>query len=112
MTNRIDLANATPREIERALLNYAAEKDWESWNFWRDESSTEEVTDLGTVTRVQTEGGASGDGEYTHVVVQVTQDSLVRYFKKPGYYSSYGGTDWDGTFHEVKPYTRTVTVYE
>lgn len=33
-------------------------------------------------------------------------------FRKDGYYSSYGGYDWDGTFQEVIATPKTITVYE
>jgi hypothetical protein len=115
MTYAIDLANASPREVESAVLGdvlpggYAA-----SWWHWRDENGEDgtEVAGLGLVATVDVEGGGEGSGEYTHVVIKVTQSGVVRYFKKTGYYSSYGGSDWDGEIRSVWPTTKTVTVYE
>jgi len=35
-----------------------------------------------------------------------------QFFRKSGYYASHYGSDWDGDFREVRPVTKTVTVYE
>lgn len=35
-----------------------------------------------------------------------------RFFKKEGWRSSYGGTDWDGECREVQPEPKTVVVYD
>jgi hypothetical protein len=115
MTNMIDLANASPREVEKAVLSHVGEYSYEAtWWHWRDENGNDgtEVAGLGKVTTVDSEGGSEGDGEYTHVVIKVTQGDVTRYFKKTGYYSSYGGSDWDGEIRSVWPATKTVTVYE
>ncbi|WP_440066391.1 hypothetical protein [Streptosporangium sp. OZ121] len=114
MTDRINLENASPREVESILLAHAEEREgWESWTWWRDEAGeSQEVTRLGTVTVVESIGGGEGDGESTSVAVKVTQDGVTRYFRKTGYYGSYGGSDWDGEVRSVWPTTKTVTVYE
>ncbi|GAA3473849.1 hypothetical protein [Nonomuraea roseola] len=115
MTYNINLADASPREVEEAVLGHRGAQFYDgSWWFWRDENneSGTEVEGLGNVATVQTEGGGEGEGEHTHVVIKVTQGDVTRYFKKTGYYSSYGGTTWDGEIRSVWPTTKTVTVYE
>lgn len=116
MTDTINLDAASPSEIEKIVLAHAdTAGDYESWSWWRDERDgdrTEEFAGLGTVTVVETVGGGEGGGESTHVVIKVTQGETTRYFKKEGYYSSYGGTDWDGEIRSVWPSRKTVTVYE
>ncbi|MFI9591014.1 hypothetical protein [Nonomuraea sp. NPDC052265] len=114
MTDLINLSDASPRTVENALLGHVNANGYSySWWSWRDEDENgTEVAGLGNVATVQTEGGGEGDGEYMHVVIRVTQGDVTRYFKKTGYHSSYGGTDWDGEIRSVWPTTKTVTVYE
>ena len=116
------------REIERLLIDNEennAGKDWnsdallpESWNDIHYEFSQPfTVPGLGVVTNVYSEGGGEGSGEHVEVVLRVEppmtdyNESLVRYFRKTGYYSSYEGTVWDGAFEEVEPRKVTVTQY-
>lgn len=116
MTDMINLDAASPSEIERIVLAHAgAAGHYEDWSWWRDERDgdrPEEIADLGTVTVVDTVGGSEGDGESQFVVIKVAQGETVRYFKKEGYYSSYGGSDWDGEIRSVWPSQKTITVYE
>lgn len=116
MTDTINLATASPREIERIVLAHAGVVGhYESWSWWRDEhdeENLEEIAELGTVTVVDTVGGSEGDGESQCVVIKVVQGEVTRYFKKSGYYSSYGGSDWDGEIRSVWPSQKTITVYE
>lgn len=35
-----------------------------------------------------------------------------QYFRKNGYYASHYGYDWDGSFEEVVPAQKTITVYK
>lgn len=115
MTYSINLADASPEDVERIVLGNAFPGGYAgSWWTWRDENGDDgtDVEGLGNVATVDTEGGYEGGPEHTHVVIRVTQGDVVRYFKKTGYYSSYGGSDWDGDIHAVQPTTKTVTVYE
>ncbi|GAA0955503.1 hypothetical protein [Nonomuraea longicatena] len=116
MEYSIDLASASPSEIEARVIGYVAAWGFNgSWWAWRDKNGEDgtEVEGLGMVATVQTEGGGGEDGDgWTHVVIRVTQGDVTRYFKKTGYYSSYGGSDWDGEIRRVRPTTKTVTVYE
>jgi hypothetical protein len=57
---------------------------------------------------VEAEPGGEGHGEEVWIVVKVG-DQL---FKKDGYYASHYGTDWDGSFREVKAQQKYVTVYQ
>jgi hypothetical protein len=52
--------------------------------------------------------GGEGQGDYASVVFQVG----TQFFRKEGYYASHYGYDWDGTFSEVSPVQKTITVYE
>jgi len=113
----INLNEASPREVEEAVLAYAKGQGYggyESWSWWRDEAGgvAYAIPDLGAVTTVQSDGGGHGEGEATSVVIKVEGESVTRYFKKTGYYSSYSGTEWDGEVRSVWPSTKTVTVYE
>lgn len=68
---------------------------------------------LADVELVQARGGSEGDGERVWLVFKVTrkEDGKEFFFKKEGYYSSYDGTDWDGSFYEVFPEQKYVTEY-
>lgn len=101
-------------DIESALARY--ESDWEvGWYHWRDTRNEPAlVLGVGLVETVDDHGGGEGNGDETWVVVQVTdvETGDVTYYRKNGYYSSFDGTDWDGSFTEVTPSERTITVYE
>lgn len=115
MSEPLDLKTATPSEVEKRLVKYAIDQgnaEYYAWSFWRDEASVERVSGLGIARPVDSVGSGEGESEHIHVVVEVADGETTRFFKKNGYYSSYDGTYWDGTFYEVRPYTRTVTVYE
>lgn len=56
--------------------------------------------------------GGEGMGETRYVVFSVTDGVDTRYFRKDGFYASYGGSTWDGEFSEVQPQERVVTVWE
>lgn len=88
----------------------------ESWCDWAGEiSSPAEVPHLGTVHVVENFGG-EGQGDSMYLVFRIhrlTEDEeWLRYFRLDGYYSSYGGSDWDGDLYEVSPVQRMVTFYE
>lgn len=53
--------------------------------------------------------GSEGDWQTdTYIVVKVGE----QYFRKNGYYASHDGSYWDGSFTEVHPREKTVTVWE
>ncbi|OKI54555.1 hypothetical protein A6A27_32020 [Micromonospora sp. CB01531] len=58
------------------------------------------------------------EGEYDSYGEGVAEDVFMvvklgdKHFRKNGWRSSYGGTDWDGECREVKPQPRTITVYD
>lgn len=94
-----------------------------SWSFWLYEASGTEWTKLNEeymARPVVQKGGGEGDGESVRLVIEFTAhvDGVQkfsmesRFFEKLGYYGSYYGTDWDGTFNEVFPFQKVVTVYE
>lgn len=81
------------------------------WHQWEDELSLNEVVevaDLGSVQVVDRQPGREGGGENIYIVFKVGE----RFFKKTGYYASYDGSNWDGSFTEVTPQDRVVTFYE
>lgn len=94
------------------------------WYFWLNEGHKDEFTildDHHMARTVQTVGGHEGGGENVVIIVEVMQHSIdrvdewdtqSRFFEKLGYYGSYYGCDFDGTFTEVFPKQKTVTVYE
>ncbi|WP_431941644.1 hypothetical protein [Nocardia grenadensis] len=107
------------KEIERLLDEHEAQ--WDSGFFWwkneSDRNDGEHVEGLGKVWVVEEYGGGEGGTEDMHIVFRVREDSAqyrwqVRYFRKDGFYASFGESTWDGGFFEVKPVQRTVTVYE
>jgi hypothetical protein len=105
-------------EVEALLESY--EQDYEGgWYWWKYESNRDEgvtVTGLGKVWVVEEIGGGEGGGEDMSLVLRVRDETgkypTTRYFQKNGYYASFGGSSWDGSFVEVQPVSRTVTLFE
>jgi hypothetical protein len=94
-----------------------------SWHFWLYEGGDGEFVRLNDQymgRTVKTVGGHEGGGEYVEIVVEVSPhvdgkkkfSFQSRFFKKLGWYQSYHGVDMDGTFKEVFPKQKTITVYE
>jgi hypothetical protein len=101
------------KEIENLLFNY--QDDWysEGWSYWDNENYGTVTLSIGLDADLVAKGGPTGLDYEKWLVVRVTDmDGTERFFKKIGYYSSYEGTSWDGSFHEVFPQQKTVTVYE
>lgn len=73
----------------------------------------QEELGLGEIKEVVQKGG-EGEGSEWYVVYYFSDHDV--YMKIEGYYSSYNGTDFDGGWEdcasEVKPQTKTITVYE
>lgn len=59
---------------------------------------------------VYSHGGYEGGGDYAERVVHFKDHNV--FIQITGYYSSYDGTTWDGTWKEVAPKEKTITVYE
>ncbi len=55
-------------------------------------------------------GGAEGDGAPMYVVIKHLPTGL--FFQQTGYYSSWGDSSWDNTWHQVEPVQVVVTKYE
>lgn len=92
------------------LLWKAAGKDWGEWR----PSYRQELAGGAIATAVEVNHDYDDEGP-VHVVIRIDipENTLPRYFKKSGYYSSYGdGTSWDGGFREVFPVTKTITTFE
>ncbi|WP_431941645.1 hypothetical protein [Nocardia grenadensis] len=90
---------------------------FDGWNgiqeyFEMDESRHVLLDGIGVLTVVSIDEADAGDGQDTDMIFRVTDsDGNDRLFQKVGYYSSYGGFEWDGRFFEVEPYEETVTRY-
>lgn len=57
--------------------------------------------------------GGEGQGDQYWMVISLSDGTTTRYFRKDGWYSSYGGGGTlDGETYEVKPQERLVTFYE
>lgn len=112
------MSDYTAEEIEAAVT---AGDDYEDEN--RDYQNTwvaigyDDVDDDATLTLrgeavsfkyVAGKSPHEGGGEDVWSVIQVG----TQLFKKPGYYASHYGTDWDGDLKEVHAISRSVTFYE
>lgn len=65
---------------------------------------------LGKVVEVDRYGG-EGQGDLWYTVKHFVDHDV--YIKTTGFYQSYSGTDfYDGMGHEVKPQTKTITIFE
>jgi hypothetical protein len=84
--------------------------DIENWEYsWKEPLTF----DGRTIEKAEFDTGGEGHGEDVYMVFKtVDVDGTEQYWRKDGYYSSYGGTDWDGDFREVRPVERTVVFYE
>jgi hypothetical protein len=118
------------QDIERLLegsreYDEFGDDDYEEfgWYFWLHEGYKDEWTILSPelmARTVKTVGGHEGGGENVEIVVEVSPhvggiqkfSMESRYFEKLGFYMSHAGCDFDGTFTEVFPKQRTITVYE
>lgn len=86
---------------------------YQGFDHWEHRTDAVELEGVGSVRWVESEGGCEGDGEYTHLIFEVTEPhGRKRFFKKVGCYSSYDGSYWDGEFDEVHLVEKTVQVWE
>lgn len=115
----------TPDQVARAVEAHYGEDTWhnaESWlpagvskSDWREvdvDKDNRLLLDIdGQAEYAEYMGGKpaeEGGGERIHVVIKVGQ----QYFMKHGCHISHDGTYWDGSVNEVRPETKTITVYE
>lgn len=66
----------------------------------------------GLTAAVASQYGGEGEGDQYWLVVSLSDGETTRYFRKDGYYSSYGESDLDGSTYEVQPKEKVVVVYE
>lgn len=100
-------------EIEHLLSQYEDCYGNRGWYFWYEEFYESVALTPDLDAEVIVKGGPTGYDYEVWFVIKVTSlDGTERFFKKNGYYNSYEGHDWDGSFDEVFPQTKTVTVYE
>lgn len=72
------------------------------------------TTDKGVIKLEKSVGGGEGGGDYVQRVFSITNDTTneKEYFAIEGYYSSWMGTDYDGSeFCKVKPQEEIVINY-
>lgn len=94
------------------MTRYARGFSWDEFEELLYDRMPSVVPGLGVVTPLVVDGGGEGHGEHCELVFKLTgDDGTDQYFKKNGYYASFHGTDWDGSFYEVTPTEKTVTVY-
>lgn len=79
---------------------------------WQEERTKfEEVSLEYDYTHIEQDGGGEGGSEYCYGVIKIKD----KFYKAEWSYYSYNGYDHDGitdTIREVKPVTKTITVYE
>lgn len=94
-------------DLEEAIL---AEGDWYEYQY--EEITEVDLPEFGYLEVVEIVGGGEGSGEHMHIVFKLTcDDGTEEYFKVDGFYSSFGGSEWDGTLYSVTPQQKTITVY-
>lgn len=72
-----------------------------------------EDTFEGLTAKVASQYGGEGLGDQYWMVVSLSDGETTRYFRKDGYYSSYGdGGNLDGDTYEVHPTEKVITVFE
>lgn len=112
--------NLSVKDIETAIESYEDEHGESGWYFWKWEADTVTgvvIPGLGRVRVIEEVGGDEGSGEEMYLIFSLQPEgteyaSAVRYFRKDGYYASFGDSNWDGGFFEVTPVQRTVTIFE
>ena len=109
LIKELEEANVTPQIFcEVVQDNYYPEDEEDE-----DEKgpSKEAVQKIIGKYEIKEEKGGEGEGEHWSLVVFLKEHDV--YIRVDAYYQSYEGTDFsDSDFEEVKPKTKTVTVYE
>lgn len=80
-----------------------------------DDTKPSEIYDLGnncTVNCVESYGGCEGSGEEYWIVVKIKHNSIETYWKVPGWYQSYEGSEleWNNAY-QVEQYEKTVLAW-
>lgn len=100
-------------QIQELLLNTKNQWGYSGWDFWYEECYEPVALTPDLDAEVIVKGGPTGyDYEVWFVIKVSGLDGTERFFRKNGYYNSYEGHEWDGSFDEVFPQTKTVTIYE
>jgi hypothetical protein len=87
-------------EIFEDVSEFAYEEDW----------TDDDNTGIGDFKEI-TQYGGEGKGEEWYSIKYFPKHDI--YIRVDGFYTSYNGTDFEeGWGQEVKPVTKTVTVYE
>ena len=75
------------------------------------EDTKEDIKELGKMEYiVDSDRALEGDAECMTTVILFKDHGV--YIRLDGFYASYGESEWDGEYHEVKPIEKTVTFYE
>lgn len=64
-----------------------------------------------SVKLVHSEGGREGEGSQVDRVYLIKTDEVERFVRTTGFYDSYNGTEWDGSFERVYPQRYIETRY-
>ena len=101
----------TENEVEVALQNsFSQQGSNDFWSYLRWNGNLPlQVGDL-TIEFVDDFGG-EGRGDTAWVIVKASKGSDSALFRKDGYYASYYGFEWDGSFYRVEAKEKTITVY-
>ena len=104
------MTNYTATEVQSAVRG--GDYFWTDLNEQEDDYTTAVLLQGEPVVMTK---GAGKEGEYEdegsqdiYVVVRVGS----QFFKKTGYYTSYGGSTWNSGLREVKPEVKTILVFE
>jgi len=85
---------------------------YDAWNALFEGRNTNLATASVKATFVANSGALNYDENSGDQSIHVIFEVDGKFYKKTGYHSSYGGTEWDGAVTEVQPKTKTITVYE
>ena len=82
--------------------------DWSDFKYEVSENEPLTIPGLDNpVFKVDSHGGGEGSGETMYVVIGIGD----RFFRKDGFYASFDGANWDGTFREVVRETHVVKIF-
>jgi hypothetical protein len=108
---RDESANWLANALEDWEVDSVEELGSDAWQEAKYEGAEETRGNL--TAKVVAEYGGEGKGDQYWMVVSLSDSETTRYFRKDGWYSSYGeGGSLDGNTYEVFPAEKVVVVYE
>lgn len=87
----------------------ARDKWDEAYCEWSDKREAEFKAAVGEYKQVESYGGEGQGERYFNIYKFEDHDIFV---KENGFYTSFDGVEWDDDFQEVRPTSKTVTIYE